>query len=165
MNRGTSNRRTYFAYLAVAGLAVTVTACGGTVQSAPEAPGPNGIQSTTGQPAGGAGTQVPQEVAIVTHDSMRFEPATLTVEAGRPVRLTVRNQGQAVHDLSLTKGVARSVKVVVKGGQSAATTFTVARPGTYQFTCSQFGHAMSGMRGTITVTAPGDAGVAGKSDR
>lgn len=158
MNRGISNRRTYFAYLAVAGLAVTVTACGGTAKGAPKAPGQNGITSTAGQPVEGAGTQAPQEVAIVTQDSMRFEPATLTVDTGRPVRLIVRNQGRAVHDFTLTKGVARSVKLVVKGGQSAETTFTIARPGTYQFTCAQFGHALSGMRGTITVNAPGSAG-------
>jgi plastocyanin len=129
MNRRPSNRRPYFTYIAGAGLAILVAACGGTAKSAPEAPRPDGIQSTAGQPVEEAGTEAPQEVTIVTHDSMRFEPAALTVQAGRPVRLTVRNQGQAVHDFSLSKGVARSVKLVVKGGQSAEATFTIARPG------------------------------------
>ena len=51
---------------------------------------------------------------------MRFEPATLTVVAGRPVRLTVRNQGSTTHDFTLSKGVARPVKVTVKAGRPAA---------------------------------------------
>ena len=84
---------------------------------------------------------------------MRFQPASLTVVAGRPVRLTVRNQGSTTHDLTLSKGVPRPVKVTVKGGETGSATFTVPRPGAYQFVCSQFGHTMAGMTGTITATA------------
>lgn len=126
------------------------TAPAGTSAGAPGA----GTISTTGT----ADHQSVQEITIVAHDSMRFDPATLTVEAGRPVRLTLRNAGQAIHDFRLSQGVPRSVKVVARGGETASVTFTLARPGTYQFDCSQFGHAMAGMKGTITATAPGSAG-------
>lgn len=36
------------------------------------------------------------------------------------------------------------------GGQSASGTFTIDRPGTYTFICSQPGHEAGGMKGTIT---------------
>jgi uncharacterized cupredoxin-like copper-binding protein len=50
----------------------------------------------------------------------------------------------------LSDGVGQPVKIVAKGGQSATSTFTVDKPGTYNFTCSQFGHAGAGMKGSIT---------------
>ena len=84
---------------------------------------------------------------------MRFDPSSLTVVAGRPVRLTVRNGGTAEHDFTLSRGVARPVKLAAKPGQTTSATFTVARPGSYQFVCSVFGHALAGMKGTITATA------------
>jgi uncharacterized cupredoxin-like copper-binding protein len=91
-----------------------------------------------------------QQLTIHAFDAMRFEANVITVRAGQPVELTLTNDGSSDHDFALSEGVAQPVKVVVKGGQSAAATFTLAQPGTYNFTCSQFGHAGAGMRGTIT---------------
>jgi uncharacterized cupredoxin-like copper-binding protein len=169
------NRKALFTALATAALAFTAVACTGSVDDPSAMPDMDGAhdggnpvatapaapptQPGAAQPgATGSSTQAVQEVTIAAADSMRFTPAALTVEAGRPVRLTLRNEGQADHDFVLSQGVPRPVKVEAKPGQSASATFTFARPGTYQFICSKPGHALAGMRGTITVTPAANAG-------
>jgi uncharacterized cupredoxin-like copper-binding protein len=81
---------------------------------------------------------------------MQFEPNVITVKAGQPIELTLQNDGSSDHDFALSDGVAQPVKIVVKGGQSGTSTFTLDTPGTYAFTCAQFGHTAAGMQGTIT---------------
>jgi uncharacterized cupredoxin-like copper-binding protein len=65
--------------------------------------------------------------------------------------LTLRDTGQSAHDLTLNEGVAQPVKLTVNGGETTTRTFTFAKPGTYEFECSMPGHALAGMRGTISV--------------
>jgi plastocyanin len=158
------NRKTLFVSIATVALALGAVACtsepddslaghdpaGQPVATAAAAATPSGAATGTSEARTG---EAVQELTVVTRDSMRFEPANLTVVAGRPVRLTVRNEGSSNHDFTLTEGVSPAVKVTVKGGQSSSATFTIARPGSYQFVCSVPGHAMVGMRGTITATA------------
>ncbi len=90
-----------------------------------------------------------QQLTIHTFDAMRFEPSVITVRAGQPVELTVTNDGSSDHDFALSEGVVEPAKIVVKGGQSATSTFTLDQPGTYNFTCAQFGHAGAGMHGVL----------------
>ena len=66
------------------------------------------------------------------------------------VTLTFMNSGQTDHDWSLAQGAGQPVKISAAGGQSASGTFTIDRPGTYTFICSQPGHEAGGMKGTIT---------------
>jgi uncharacterized cupredoxin-like copper-binding protein len=91
-----------------------------------------------------------QRVTINVGDGMKFEPAAISLRAGQPLELTLRNAGQTEHDFTLSVGVAQPVKLAVNGGQTATSTFTIDKPGTYTFECSEPGHAMAGMRGTIT---------------
>jgi uncharacterized cupredoxin-like copper-binding protein len=65
--------------------------------------------------------------------------------------LTLRSTGQSAHDVTLNEGVAQPVKLTVNGGETISRTFTLDTPGTYKFECSMPGHALAGMRGTITV--------------
>jgi plastocyanin len=154
----TLKRHPFLSSIATAALALATVACTGALDDPTAEPAYNG-QPVATTPAGtsaatpGGANAAVQEVTVVSADAMRFDPATLTVEAGRPVRLTLRNTGQATHDFSLTQGVARPVKVVARGGETASVTFTLTRPGAYQFVCDQLGHAMGGMKGTITATA------------
>ena len=90
-----------------------------------------------------------QQLTIHAFDAMRFEPNVITVRAGQPVELTLTNDGSSDHDFALSEGVAEPVKIMVKGGQTATSTFTLDQPGTYSFICSQFGHAGAGMRGVL----------------
>ena len=123
-------------------LTLLVAACSGASASAPSTPIVGAPASTT---SGGA-----QQLTVHGLDAMRFEPNAITVQAGQPVELTLQNDGSSDHDFSLSEGVDQPVKILAKGGQSATATFTLAKPGTYSFTCAQFGHAGAGMKGTIT---------------
>jgi plastocyanin len=147
--------------LVVAGLTLTA-ACGSDVYDEPDGGvsgnravpvsavrDPQGSQNAPSA-QGAADAQDAQAVTIVASDGMRFDPAAITVEAGRPVRLTFRNDGNATHDFTLSQGASRPVHLVAKRGETASATFTLAQPGTYGFVCSQFGHSMAGMKGTIT---------------
>ena len=91
-----------------------------------------------------------QDVTVTVGNTMSFDPASITVLAGQPVQLTLRNNGLMPHDFTLNYGVAQPVKVTATGAQSASGTFTIEKPGTYSFACSMPGHAAAGMRGTIT---------------
>jgi uncharacterized cupredoxin-like copper-binding protein len=90
-----------------------------------------------------------QQVTINVGDVMKFDPAAISVRAGQPLELTLRNSGQMPHDFTLNDGVAQPIKLTVNGGETATGTFTLDKPGTYSFDCSMPGHAMAGMRGTI----------------
>ncbi len=82
-------------------------------------------------------------------DSMKFEPATLTVPVGQVVQLTLVNEGALIHDVVLTQGVTQPVKIEANGKSSASGTFTVTQAGTYTYVCAQPGHEAAGMKGTI----------------
>jgi uncharacterized cupredoxin-like copper-binding protein len=123
------------------GLTVVVTACGGASASAPSTPVVGTPVSTTGGV---------QELTVHGFDTMRFEPNVIMVRAGQPIELTFQNDGATDHDFALSEGVGQPVKIVAKGGQTSTATFTLDQPGTYTFTCSQFGHTAAGMKGTIT---------------
>ena len=92
-----------------------------------------------------------QRVTISVDDGMRFRPAAISVQAGQPLELTLHNTGRSAHDLTLRDGAAQPVALTVDGAQTTSRTVTFATPGTYPFACSMPGHALLGMRGTITV--------------
>ena len=92
-----------------------------------------------------------QHVTISVEDGLKFQPAAVIVRAGQPIDLTLRNADESAHDLTLNEGVAQQVKLTANGGETTSWTVTFDTPGTYKFECSMPGHALLGMRGTITV--------------
>ncbi len=64
---------------------------------------------------------------------MKYQPATLEVMAGQPVRLT---------------------RMAALMGQTNTIEFTPTKPGTYEFFCTVAGHKEAGMVGTLVVKAP-----------
>jgi plastocyanin len=105
--------------------------------------------------AGAAASDAPTvtagpQMTISVNNSMQFTPSSFAVQAGQPVELTLDNVGDGMaHDFTLTEGVAQPVKIEASGGQQAKATFTIDKPGTYTFTCSQPMHGLAGMKGTI----------------
>jgi uncharacterized cupredoxin-like copper-binding protein len=115
---------------------------------------------------GGAGAGGVQQVTVVAQDTMRFTPSALTVQAGKPVRLVLRNEGALVHDITLRPGPAGSakpVRVAAAGRGAGSATFTPAASGTYPFVCSQAGHEAAGMTGALSAVAAAPAIAAGSS--
>jgi uncharacterized cupredoxin-like copper-binding protein len=128
-------------FILVAGVALT-TACGATA-----ATGGPGAGVAVPAPASATGAQ---QVTVAVGNSMQFAPRSITVRAGQPVELTLRNGGSIPHDFALAEGASGPVKIEARGGRTARGTFTIDTPGTYTFVCTVPGHAAAGMTGTIT---------------
>jgi uncharacterized cupredoxin-like copper-binding protein len=108
--------------------------------------------SPTPAPAASAASAPPQQLTVKSMDTMMFDPSTLSAKAGQPIQLTLDNtSGKLQHDFDITDGVSQPVKITAQPGQTASVTFTVDKPGSYTFFCSQPGHEQAGMKGTLTV--------------
>ena len=124
---------------------VTLVGCTSTSNTAAK-PAAGSAPASAASPSSGG-----QQLTVRAMDTMRFEPATLTAKAGQPITITVDNGGQTLHDFSMNEGVAQPVKILAPAGQKPSGTFTIDKPGTYTFFCSQPGHQEAGMKGTLTV--------------
>jgi uncharacterized cupredoxin-like copper-binding protein len=139
--------RFWLVSLALVG-AVILSACGGNGN-----PGPS---------AGGT--------TVNALDTLKFEPATMTVPAGAAAQVVVKNTGVQQHNWVLVKtedanriateslakgGDATGLAGVLAGGKLIAAageeTVSVNVPaGTYQYICTVAGHYQAGMVGTLT---------------
>jgi len=100
---------------------------------------------------GGGGAAGPKTIDILAGDNFRFQPAEIRARPNEQVTVRVRNPGALVHDF-VTRGQARDARLEIAAGQTATITFTAAaRPGRYEFVCTQPGHEQAGMKGTIVV--------------
>ena len=105
----------------------------------------------------------------VVEVSMRFsafEPALITVPAGRPVTFVLVNEDPIDHEWIVgdatvherhrtgTEPVhdARPTEISVPALSERRTTVTFAEPGTLTFVCHLPGHEAYGMTGTIVIT-------------
>ena len=109
--------------------------------------------ATANKPSDGAasGSAATQQLTVKAMDTMKFDPPTLSATAGQPIPVTLDNTGALVHDFSITEGVSQPVKSTAQPGQKAVATFTIDKPGTYTYFCSQPGHEQAGMKGTLTI--------------
>lgn len=99
----------------------------------------------TGDASPVAGASEP--VHVVLHD-ISFEPSELTIPANTDVTFTFENRGVLVHDFLIADPLVFSG--ILRGGESSTQVVNLP-PGTYFFYCSQTGHRISGMVGTLTV--------------
>lgn len=118
---------------------------------------------------GGSSSRV-QEVRVAASE-FAFTPAMIQVEAGKPVRLTLLNQGSIEHDWSIAEILVSDVKtttdahghdmgtmsvqpklhVAAVAGKSSVIEFTPTRPGTYDVFCTVAGHKEAGMVAQLVV--------------
>jgi uncharacterized cupredoxin-like copper-binding protein len=114
--------------------AALIGACGG------------GGGGSGGDNAGGDPARPPD--LTVSVKEFRFEPAELTVDAGKPSVVAVDNIGTIDHDFTVQ---GTGFKITVAKAHTERGTLTVSKPGTYEFYCSLPGHKSAGMHGTLTV--------------
>ena len=84
----------------------------------------------------------------VSAKEFAFTPSTLTMKAGEPTDVVLKNDGSIEHDFSVPDA---GFKLAVAAGDTGDLLLKIAKPGTYQFHCSVPGHEGAGMKGTITV--------------
>ena len=94
-----------------------------------------------------------QAVTVKGNDQMKFDPASITVKAGTPVRVTLDDGGTALaHDFTIDDIDGKKFQVTAQPNGRANGEFTPSAVGNYQFYCSQPGHKEVGMVGTLVVT-------------
>lgn len=108
----------------------------------------------------------PQKLTVAMSE-LKFEPAVLTVQTGRPVQIIVTNKGTARHDFVISGMPATGIKNAVdqhgamtqegmimadtQPGREAKIAFTPTTTGEYEIYCSLIGHKDAGMKGTLRV--------------
>jgi plastocyanin len=92
-----------------------------------------------------------QAVDIKSLDTLKFDPATVTVKSGTPVRVTIINSGALEHDWVVDNLDGKKLSADAKPKTNATAEFTPTAAGTYEFYCSIPGHREAGMKGTLTV--------------
>jgi uncharacterized cupredoxin-like copper-binding protein len=102
-------------------------------------------------PASNKSASSPQAVEVRTTDLLKFEPATITVKKGTPVRLTLTNGSALEHDWVVDNLDGKKIELHTGPKASATTEFTPTVAGSYEFYCSIPGHREAGMKGTLTV--------------
>ena len=109
------------------------------------------LLAACGGSSGGGGGQ-PAGSTKVTMTDFKFDPAAITVTHGS-VTFWLVNAGSQSHDMSIRDSSGKTIGTsdLVSAGDSAA--FTVKLDaGSYDFICTQPGHADAGMKGTLTAT-------------
>jgi len=119
-----------------------------------------------------AGPAKPSTEIAVEMTDFAYSPSSITVPAGQPVTLTVKNIGNIEHDFVVEKidattnvmqdsgsdthhahGQEQNYDLHVSAGAGETSVFqlTVSEPGTYKIFCSVEGHEAAGMVGELTV--------------
>jgi len=100
---------------------------------------------------GGGGTPAPTPTPLeikIDSTEFRFDPNTITVKVGQPVRVLVTNTGALEHTFTINDlGVDEPTPI----GQTVTVEFTPTQSGTFELVCTVPGHKEAGMVGTVTV--------------
>jgi plastocyanin len=97
----------------------------------------------TAQPLPAGGYGVTMELV-----SFAFRPNVVTVEAGRPITITAKNESWGKHNVTIRSPRGELVKSTdVPGGQTRTFDLTLTAPVRYVLSCDVFLHPTFGMTG------------------
>jgi plastocyanin len=129
--------RTLLTALALAPLALGLTACGGDDDSSGGGP-PKTFQKG--------------QTVAVKGSEYKFDPGTVTVEGGGGgVAISLENTGSLAHNLRLLKGGDDVGGTPTFTGGETKSANVDLQPGEYEMICTVGDHADLGMKGTLTV--------------
>ena len=120
----------------------------------------------------GASQQAVTEITVEATD-FTYDPVSITVPAGQPVTLTLKNTGKVEHDFVIDNINVANVEAsdsgpaehhqmsqpeydlhfFAKARETAVLQFTAMEPGEYEIFCSIEGHKEAGMIGELIVAA------------
>ena len=135
-------RRWMTAVLIAATTGLVLAGCGGGGSSKSSATTEGTTATSAASNAGGAIT-----LNLATKD-FAFEPTTLSATAGKPVTVTIKNQGQAEHNFSIS---SLSVDKDIEKGETQTVTFTPKQSGKVEFFC-KYHKATKNMVGSLNVS-------------
>lgn len=125
----------------------------------------------SGAPASSGGTPAPRTVTIKALDSLRFDPASISVSVGETIRFVVTNPGKVEHEFVLGDETVQSAEeqrmrenmnmangmpsgalaaFTIAPGETKEATVTFDRAGKRLYGCHMPGHYAAGMVGTVT---------------
>ena len=178
--------------LPTAGLLAGVVLLAAACSTAGPAAGGAGHHHGHAAPATGAARTVPDRAApgratgvpvrVVMDDRFRYQPSSITVQAGHRVTFAVHNAGRLPHEFILGDRATQldherqmqaapsatgrthdhmhdmaatgSGALTVPPGATRNLTWTFDKPGTVLYGCHVLGHWAAGMKGTIVVLSP-----------
>jgi uncharacterized cupredoxin-like copper-binding protein len=151
---------------AVVGLAVLLGACGGGKTATDDDIGAGA--ASYGQP--GDPAKATRTIAIMTLDSLRYDPASIDVRPGETVTFKVTNMSKVAHEFdigdaafqakhetemrAMPAGMVMSDEtgaIDLQPGETKMLTWTFAKAGGVLYACHQPGHYAAGMKGDIKV--------------
>jgi uncharacterized cupredoxin-like copper-binding protein len=119
-------------------------------------------------------SQQPVTEITVEASDFNYFPLSITVPAGQPITLLLKNMGKVEHDFVVDKINVTNVQAsdtgpaahhqmgdtpeydlhfFARAGDTAVLNFTAMEPGTYEVFCSIEGHKEAGMIGKLIVAA------------
>jgi plastocyanin len=145
-------RRLVTLMLAVAALALAVSACGGDDDEEdaeePAAADTTTAEATTEETGGGGGGGTTLELAADPGGALAFDKTTLEAPAG-DVTIHLVNEASIPHNVEVEGDGVEEVSETITGGETDLT--VTLEPGEYEFYCAVPGHREGGMEGTLTV--------------
>jgi len=128
--------------------------------------GGHGEADTIGQP--GKTENISRTITITMLDTMRYNPASISVKQGETIKFIVKNSGKTKHEMVLgtekeLKGHYELMKknpemehadenmVTVQPGKSGEIVWKFTKAGKIDFACLIPGHYDAGMKGTVKV--------------
>ena len=98
-----------------------------------------------------AADDLPVHEIHVVASTFAFDPPTIEVTAGEPVRLTIRSKDR-VHGFSIPR--LKIDQRIPKGGESVVVEFVAPAPGRYEIACSEFCGSGHGQMKAALVSTP-----------
>lgn len=89
-----------------------------------------------------------REVTVVA-DEFRFSPSRIKIPGGEPVNITLVNEGDSPHDLTIS---SLDFQLVAGPGSRSAGSMTLEHGDEVSFECTVPGHAQAGMTGVVATS-------------